>query len=108
MAGRLKSAQIFAFTSLSEGFPNALAEGLAAGCACISYDCPTGPAELIQHGQNGLLIDLGDESAYRKNLEVLMSDSSLRERLSTRARVEIQQFDESKLLPQFGRLVLES
>ena len=103
----LQSAQVFAFTSLSEGFPNALAEGLAAGCACISYDCPTGPEELIENGRNGLLIEVGDEGAYREGLEALLADASIRERLSTQARKDIRRFETSRILPRFEELALD-
>ena len=53
-------AGIFAFSSLWEGFPNALGEAMVSGIPCVSYDCPTGPADLIEDGVNGRLVQVGD------------------------------------------------
>ena len=55
-----QKVQVFAFSSKSEGFPNALGEAMSAGLASIAYDCPAGPSDLIQHEQNGFLISIGD------------------------------------------------
>jgi GalNAc-alpha-(1->4)-GalNAc-alpha-(1->3)-diNAcBac-PP-undecaprenol alpha-1,4-N-acetyl-D-galactosaminyltransferase len=101
----LFNAQIFAFTSLSEGFPNALAEALAAGCACISYDCPTGPSELIEDGINGLLVPVGDQAAFARGLDQLMDDLDLRTRLSRAARAHIQQFASEHIFEQYEQLI---
>ena len=101
----LQGSRIFAFTSLSEGFPNALAEALAAGCACISYDAPTGPSELIANGVNGLLVPLDDEVAFGRELERLMSDPDLQSRLAQGAREQIWQFAEEPVFDQFEQLI---
>jgi glycosyltransferase involved in cell wall biosynthesis len=47
-------------TSAYEGFPNALIDSLAHGVPVASFDCPTGPSEIIADGQNGFLIAPGD------------------------------------------------
>ena len=101
----LSNAQVFAFTSLSEGFPNALAEALAHGCACISFDCPTGPSELIEDGVNGLLVPMGDEALFVKELDRLLADESLRCYFSEQARESIKQFSHETVLENFERLV---
>ena len=83
----LMRARVFAFASRSEGFPNALAEAMACGCACIAYDCPTGPAELIEHDESGLLVKLDNEQVLATGMQQLMRDAALRERLGSAARV---------------------
>ena len=103
--GLLQGARIFAFTSLTEGFPNALAEALAAGCACISYDCPTGPSDLIEDQVNGLLVPNGDQNAFTGSLRRLVTDYALQERLASSAREKIAKFSAGNILVELDRLV---
>lgn len=70
----LAIASIFAFTSISEGFPNALSEAIAFPLACIAYDCSAGPRDLISHGKNGFLIPLDNEECFVKHLNILMDN----------------------------------
>lgn len=78
-------ASIFAFSSKFEGFPNALAEAMISGLAVASYDCPTGPAEMITHGKNGLLSKTGDYLELAHHLQELMRNDLLRIRLGNTA-----------------------
>lgn len=102
-----QKASVFAFSSKSEGFPNALGEAMSAGLPSISYDCPAGPADLIQHGKNGLLVPIGDESYYRECLQTLMNDAQLCQELSFHARQSISENQSLKVIGgQFEKFLL--
>jgi glycosyltransferase involved in cell wall biosynthesis len=55
------------------------------GTPCISFDCPSGPAELIENGRNGVLVPPEDVDALSENLQRLAHDEPLRERLAREA-----------------------
>lgn len=52
----IQQAKFTLLSSHYEGFPMAVVESLALGVPVVSVDCPSGPAELIQSGQNGILV----------------------------------------------------
>lgn len=74
----LNDAEIFAFTSLSEGFPNVLIEAMSVPLACIAYDCKVGPADIIDNNKNGILIPLRDRELFTSELKRLMNDKEKR------------------------------
>ena len=91
------SSSIFAFCSHSEGFPNALAEAMSYGCACISFDCIAGPSDLIDDGTNGFLIDIENNKSYVDKLHNLMSDYNLRKKFSENSLKKVKLFDSKKI-----------
>jgi len=50
----LRQSELFLFTSIFEGFPNALAEAMICGSRVLSTDCTTGPRELIAPNQKNI------------------------------------------------------
>lgn len=76
------SASVFALTSSSEGFGMVLLEALSFGLALISFDCPSGPRDIIEHNIDGVLINENDFEQYELSLTNLMSDIQLRARMS--------------------------
>jgi glycosyltransferase involved in cell wall biosynthesis len=68
-------ADVFALTSRVEGFPSVLVEALACGCAVVSTDCPSGPAELLEQGQHGRLVPVGDDVRLGEAIDATIETS---------------------------------
>ena len=85
VSGWIARSRIFALPSRYEGFPNALLEAMQLGTACVSFDCPSGPRDLIEDGVNGLLVPAEDVDALTEALRQLALDQPLRERLAREA-----------------------
>ena len=82
----IKTAKLFALTSDYEGMPNALAEAMAIGLACVSTDCsPGGARMLIEHGINGLITPCNDVQSFAEALRNLLLDTELAFKLSMNA-----------------------
>ena len=94
-------ASLFLLASKAEGFGMVLAEAHSHGVPCISYDVPSGPRDIIVHGDNGFLIDEGDEEGYVRALDLLCNDSGLRESFSRSAKVTSYRFDERVISKRF-------
>ena len=78
-------ADIFVLCSRVEGFPNTLLEAMSYGMPCVSFDCDTGPRDIIQNEVNGLLIGDMTTEGLSRALNKLMGDHGMQERLSARA-----------------------
>lgn len=98
-------SKIFAFSSLYEGFPNALQEAMFFGLACISTDCPTGPAEMIENDCNGFLIDVHGESQMTEKLKVLMDNENLRHSFGSKAKKSIIPYEISNITVKWKKLI---
>lgn len=86
------NSSIFAFTSRFEGFGMVLVEAMSCGLPVISFDCPCGPHDIITDDEDGLLVQNGNVSAYVHKLSLLMDDASLRQRMSTAGRKNVERF----------------
>ncbi|CAM5591931.1 exopolysaccharide phosphotransferase [Streptomyces spiroverticillatus] len=73
-------------SSRSEAFPLVLLEMFAAGVPVVSYDVVTGPAEIIRHGVDGLLVPAGDKDALAVAMSKLMADDEMRRAYGQAAR----------------------
>lgn len=77
---------LFLLSSRYEGMPNTLGEAMACGIACVAFDCPTGPAEMIRNGIDGYLVPPGDIEAAAERCLRLLADKALRRQIGHTAR----------------------
>jgi glycosyltransferase involved in cell wall biosynthesis len=81
----LLASDLFILPTRAEGMSNALVEAMAAGTAIITTDIPAN-RDLIEDGENGLLVPPEDAQALAAAIERLWESPDLAEQLSAAAR----------------------
>ena len=101
----LRSGDLFVFPSVSEGFALVLAEAMACGLPCVSYDCKVGPSEIIRDGIDGVLISVGDETAFAAAMLRLATDESERRRLAENCPAILGRLSEEAIQPLWTKVL---
>ncbi len=99
-----KHAYATALTSKFEGFPNVLIESLAMGTPVLAYDCESGPNEIIDHGENGLLVENQNKDAMREAIDAWMLDPDRYNHCASNARSSVEKFSMQNIGEQWLRL----
>ncbi len=81
----LRAADVFCFTSLHEGFPNALLEAMTAGLPIVTTGFP-GAEELVEDGACGFVVPLNDADAAFARLRAYLDDPAMAARMGAAAR----------------------
>lgn len=89
---------IYILTSRNEGFPMVLLEAQAHGLPIVSFDCETGPSEIIQNGKDGYLVSTFDTKEFADKLIALANDSEQRRKLSQNAFKNRQRFSKTAII----------
>ena len=104
----LSRADLFAMSSLIEGFPNALCEAMACGLPVVSFNCSSGIREIIRDGVDGLIVRANDPTALASALDGLMANEEERRRLAGKALEVTERFGLNKTMAKWEQLVLDA
>jgi glycosyltransferase involved in cell wall biosynthesis len=102
----LKKTGMFVMSSDYEGLSNALLEAMAMGIPCISTDSPPGGARMvIQHGENGLLVPVGDVEELAQSMKYLVEHSQEAQIMGNNALKLREQCEINHICNQWMKLI---
>lgn len=102
---RYDKYSLFVLTSYTEGLPMVLLEAKAMKIPIISYNCLTGPSEIIRNGVDGFLIEIDNIEELFEKIDLCMSDQEIRSELSKHAYGNIEMFSKHKILDEWIDLI---
>ena len=102
----MSRCRVFVLSSAFEGLPGVLIQAMACGAAVVATDCPTGPAEIVHPGRDGLLVPVGDPAAMAAAILALLEDPARSRKLGERARKASARFASAAALATYTAAIL--
>ena len=97
----MRRAELLAISSKYEGFGIVATEALACGTPVVSTDCPGGPSDILNDGEYGELVDVGDARGLADAIARTLDDPPAPERLVERAR----HYDVDKVTDRYAEVI---
>ena len=83
------AADVFVIPSLQDNLPNTILESLACSTPVVGFNVG-GISEVIDDGENGYLVEVGDYQGMAIRICQLLQDSSLRRNISIQCRKQFE------------------
>lgn len=100
-----RNSDMALMTSRYEGLPLVLLEAKSWSLPVVAYDCPTGPREIINHGEDGFLVAMNDKSTFLARMDQLASDDRLFYTMSENTRQTALKFDGNQIKQSWLALI---
>lgn len=114
----LKAADLFAFASNHEGFPNVLLEAMACGLPILSTNCKSGPDEIlkldkplvddIMKTDYGILTPVGNKLLMIKGIEHFMTNTDYLLKTKKNISQRVRNFNKNSILHKYETYILST
>lgn len=98
---------LFVSTSTYEGFPLSFLEARGKGLPIVSFDCPTGPAEIIENNVDGILVPPYDVCSMANEILNLLNDFRKMKKLSIAISSNDDKFDKKNIIKKWKEVLLD-
>lgn len=102
---KLLKSKIYVMSSRFETFPMVLLEALSCGLPVVSFDCPSGPRSILVENDDSLIARPNDIDDLANKLLILINDNSLRDKLSVKAKENVNRFNPSFVMNKWLSLI---
>ena len=112
LAGRVENmveeyaaASLFVLSSRYEGLPLALIEAMWCGVPCMSFDCPHGPAELLEDDRGWLVPAMDVEKLTQQIIYAMTHMEEAKARAQRAQEYAYEKYSEANIMPQWVQLI---
>ena len=100
----MQNSSVFVLPSRYEGFGLVLIEAMTNGLPCISFDCPYGPSDIINDGEDGFLIPNGNIQAMADKICYLIENEEERKEMGREAHQSAMRYAPENIMPMWEKL----
>ncbi len=104
----METAGLYLMTSAQECFPMVLLEAQATGLPIISFDCPTGPRNIINNNDNGILVENDNQEAFVSELQKFTTNEEARTVLAKNGILNVQKYTLENIMAIWDREIIDN
>ena len=100
-----KNSSLYVMTSRFEGLPMTLLEAKSYKMPIVSFDCPTGPSEIIRNNINGYLVKANDIKEMSNKVNSVLLDDKKLKKFSDKAELDIDKFNINSIINKWTNIL---
>ena len=99
------NSKFLVLSSKYEGFPMVVLEALSIGIPVVSFDCESGPNEMIQNNFNGILVENQNFEELTSKLDIFVEDEIFYQECKNNAISSVAKFQSNIIVNQWLQLL---